>query len=57
MSGTVRYSTTVTSVGSLVADFVGQGMLIIFGEGAPPELHRPCVLHTPEVKDGGVATG
>ena len=39
MSGTVRYSTTVISVGPLVADFVGQGMLIIFGEGAPPELH------------------
>jgi PTS system glucitol/sorbitol-specific IIA component len=57
MSGTVRYSTTVIGVGPLVADFVGQGMLIIFGEGAPPELHDLCVLHTPEVKDGGVQPG
>ena len=57
MSGTVRYSTTVIGVGPLVADFVGQGMLIIFGEGAPPELHDLCVLHAPEVKDGGVQPG
>ena len=57
MSGTVRYSTTVIGVGPLVADFVGQGMLIIFGEGAPPELHDLCALHTPEVKDGGVQPG
>ena len=57
MSGTVRYSTTVTSVGPMVADFVGQGMLIIFGEGAPPELHDLCALHTPDVKDGGVQPG
>jgi PTS system glucitol/sorbitol-specific IIA component len=57
MSGTVRYSTTVTSVGPLVADFVGQGMLIIFGDNAPPELHDLCALHTPDVKDGGVQPG
>ena len=57
MSGTVRYSTTVIGVGPLVPDFLGQGMLIIFGEGAPPELHDLCVLHAPEVKDGGVQPG
>jgi PTS system glucitol/sorbitol-specific IIA component len=57
MTETIRYSTTVTSVGSLVADFVGQGMLIIFGEGAPSELHDMCALHTPDVKDGGVQPG
>ena len=57
MTETIRYSTTVTSVGPLVADFLGQGMLIIFGEGAPAELHDMCALHTPDVKDGGVAAG
>lgn len=57
MTETIRYSTTVTSVGPLVADFLGQGMLIIFGEGAPAELHDMCALHTPDVKDGGVQPG
>lgn len=57
MTETVRYSTTVTSIGSLVPDFIGHGMLIIFGEGAPPELHDLCALHTPDVKDGGVQAG
>jgi PTS system glucitol/sorbitol-specific IIA component len=57
MTETIRYSTTVTSVGSLVPDFIGQGMLIIFGDGAPPELHDLCALHTPDVKDGGVRAG
>lgn len=53
----LRYATTITSVGPLVADFIGQGMLIIFGEGAPPELHDLCALHSPDVKDGGVQPG
>jgi PTS system glucitol/sorbitol-specific IIA component len=57
MPETIRYSTTVTSIGPLVADFIAQGMLIIFGEGAPPELHDLCALHTPDVKDGGVQPG
>src|SRR6478609_1311093 len=57
MTETVRYSTTITSVGPLVPDFIGQGMLIIFGDGAPPELHDLCALHTPDVKDGGVQAG
>ena len=57
MPETIRYSTTVTSVGLLVPDFIGQGMLIIFGDGAPAELHDLCALHTPDVKDGGVRPG
>jgi glucitol/sorbitol PTS system EIIA component len=57
MADTIRYATTVTTVGSLVASFTGQGMLIIFGEGAPSELHDLCALHTPEIKDGGVQPG
>ncbi len=53
----VRYSTTVTKVGPLVADFVGQGMLILFGEGAPEELHEFCALHRPDIRVGGVRPG
>lgn len=54
---TVRYATTVTSVGVLVPDFVEQGMLIIFGDNAPAELHEICALHRPEITVGGVEPG
>lgn len=53
----VRYSTTVTQVGSLVADFADKGILIFFGENAPAELHDMSVLHRPDVADGGIAVG
>lgn len=54
---TVRYATTVTSVGVLVPDFVEQGMLIIFGDNAPEELHEICALHSPEITVAGVEPG
>lgn len=54
---TVRYATTVTSVGVLVPDFVEQGMLIIFGDNAPEELHDICALHRPEITRGDVEPG
>lgn len=53
----VRYSTTVTQIGSLVSDFAEQGMLIFFGENAPVELHDMSVLHRPEVATGGLTVG
>ena len=49
-----RYATTVTAVGEQVAEFVGQGLLIWFAEGAPEELHFFTVLHRPTVTTGGV---
>ncbi|MBT0566042.1 PTS glucitol/sorbitol transporter subunit IIA [Williamsia sp. CHRR-6] len=54
---TVRYDTAVTRVGSMVADFVEQKILIFFGEGAPEELHDISVLHQPVVNVGGIQTG
>ena len=52
-----RYATTVTAVGEQVAEFVGQGILIWFAEGAPEELHFFTVLHRPSVTTGGVRPG
>jgi PTS system glucitol/sorbitol-specific IIA component len=52
-----RYATTVTAVGEQVPEFVGQGLLIWFAEGAPEELHFFCVLHRPSVTTGGVRAG
>jgi glucitol/sorbitol PTS system EIIA component len=52
-----RYATTVTAVGEQVAEFVTQGILIWFAEGAPEELHFFTVLHRPTVTTGGVRPG
>ena len=52
-----RYATTVTAVGEQVAEFVTQGLLIWFAEGAPEELHFFTVLHRPTVTTGGVRPG
>jgi PTS system glucitol/sorbitol-specific IIA component len=53
----IRYATTVTAVGEQVAEFVTQGLLIWFAEGAPEELHFFSVLHQPTVTSGGVRPG
>jgi glucitol/sorbitol PTS system EIIA component len=53
----IRYATTVTAVGEQVAEFVTQGLLIWFAEGAPEELHFFSVLHQPTVTAGGVRPG
>jgi glucitol/sorbitol PTS system EIIA component len=52
-----RYATTVTAGGDQVAEFVSQGLLIWFAEGAPEELHFFSVLHRPTVSTGGVRPG
>jgi PTS system glucitol/sorbitol-specific IIA component len=53
----VRYTTTVTAVGALVPDFAAQGVVILFGEGAPEELHEFSVLHRASTVRGGVSPG
>ena len=52
-----RYAATVTAVGEQVPEFIGQGLLIWFAEGAPEELHFFTVLHRPTVTAGGVRPG
>jgi PTS system glucitol/sorbitol-specific IIA component len=47
---TVFYATTITGVGPEAKDLIGGGMLILFAEGAPPELAEISVLH--RVKSG-----
>jgi glucitol/sorbitol PTS system EIIA component len=53
----VRYATNVIQVGPLVTDFLKQGIVILFGEGAPQELLEFCALHRPEVRTGGIRAG
>lgn len=57
MSAGVRYRTVVTRVGPLVPDFVAQGVLVLFAEGAPEELHDFSVLHRPQGDFRRVAPG
>jgi PTS system glucitol/sorbitol-specific IIA component len=56
-SAETRYAATVTAVGEQVPEFIGQGLLIWFAEGAPEELHFFTVLHRPTVTAGGVRPG
>ena len=53
----VVYESKVTSVGANVAEFLGHGILIFFGEGAPPELHGVSVLHQPSTVEDAVRAG
>ncbi|HET8616663.1 MAG TPA: PTS glucitol/sorbitol transporter subunit IIA [Actinomycetales bacterium] len=43
----LRYATEVVAVGDLVPQFLEQGVLVLFGEQAPEELHEFSVLHRP----------
>jgi PTS system glucitol/sorbitol-specific IIA component len=52
-----RYVTQVTAVGPLFADFRAQGLVILFGEMAPEELHEFVVLHRPTVADSAPRPG
>jgi PTS system glucitol/sorbitol-specific IIA component len=56
-SAETRYAATVSAVGEQVPEFIGQGLLIWFAEGAPEELHFFTVLHRPTVTTGGVRPG
>ena len=42
---TTLYSTTISAVGEEAGDLLDQGVLILFADGAPPELAEVSVLH------------
>jgi PTS system glucitol/sorbitol-specific IIA component len=52
-----RYVTEVTAVGPLFADFRDQGLVILFGETAPAELHEFVVRHRPTLADSAPRPG
>jgi PTS system glucitol/sorbitol-specific IIA component len=51
------YATTVTAVGAMVPEFVAAGVLVLFGEQAPEELHEISVLHAPTLAERGPQVG
>jgi PTS system glucitol/sorbitol-specific IIA component len=42
---TVKYELTVTEIGPLVSEFVAEGILVFFEEGAPEELAEFSIIH------------
>jgi PTS system glucitol/sorbitol-specific IIA component len=53
----VVYASTVTAVGDQVPAFVDAGILVLFGDTSPSELHAISVLHRPEVTASGPVPG
>ncbi|MBO9100611.1 MULTISPECIES: PTS glucitol/sorbitol transporter subunit IIA [unclassified Rhizobium] len=45
----LHLKTQITAVGPDVADLADGGVLILFADGAPPELAEVSVLHLPDV--------
>lgn len=54
---TVVYESVVTAVGGQVEAFLDHGLLILFGDQAPAELHDISVLHSAGVADDGPQVG
>jgi PTS system glucitol/sorbitol-specific IIA component len=53
----IVYESTVTAVGDQVQAFLGHGMLILFADDSPAELHDMSVRHTATVAEEGPRTG
>ena len=41
----IKYQAKVTEIGPLVTEFIEAGILVFFGEGAPPELVEFSIIH------------
>jgi len=53
----VRYRTEVVAVGEEARLFFSEGIVVLFDEQAPEELHEFSVIHRPTVTTGGVEPG
>lgn len=51
------YKTTVTDIGGMVAEFVEQGIIIVYNDNAPEELRELSVCHTQAVLEKDVSVG
>ncbi len=54
---TVVYRTVVTGVGEQVPAFVDAGILILFADSSPEELHSISVLHSADIQEAGPVSG
>jgi len=56
-ASTTVYDTRVTAVGAQVPAFLDHGIIVLFADTAPPELHDISVLHEAAVTDDGPLPG
>lgn len=53
----VIYRSTVIKIGQLAPEFFREGIVVLFAEGAPPELEEIAVVHRPGGLLANVAPG
>lgn len=52
-----HYSTQVREIGPEAASFASQGMIVLFGSEAPPELREFCYIIDQNSYEGGLEAG
>ncbi|MGL6292252.1 PTS glucitol/sorbitol transporter subunit IIA [Eubacterium aggregans] len=53
----MRYKATITEIGPMVQDFIGENMIIIFDNNAPDALRDMAVLHSIEEWERDITIG
>ncbi len=53
----MSYKTTVTEIGPMVQDFIGEKMIIVFNDNAPDALREMAVLHSIEEVTDDIKVG
>lgn len=52
-----KYKATVTEIGPLVTEFIEAGILVFFGDDAPPELREFSIIHDGKTLTASVVPG
>ncbi len=53
----IKYQGHITAIGPSASEFVEAGVLVFFGESAPPELAEFAILHDGKQLAGAIAPG
>ena len=53
----IKYNATITQIGPLVKEFIEAGILVFFGEDAPPELVEFSIIHDGKHLEKDLAPG
>jgi glucitol/sorbitol PTS system EIIA component len=53
----LKYQATISSIGPMVDEFLSEGVVVLFGEGAPEELREFAILHNGKTLSAPIAAG
>ena len=53
----IKFQAVVTQIGPLVNEFIDAGILVFFGEGAPPELVEFSIIHDGDAQKKDLCPG